>query len=172
MTRMRLKHARGWFAAGQEVSWALEILSAEAFRLYLYLCLHAERQTGRIGWNADDAAHLFRCGREQVQAAMAELWRQEVCVPSGDAVVEIRDRFWPYEKQAIAESRTDQVSYLEQVRQMLLRPACVRASFSAADQRLATNFCRRGVTLHQLERAIWLGCARKYISLLNGRVPC
>ena len=54
---------------------------------------------------------------------------------------------------------------------MLLRPACVRASFSAADQRLATNFYRRGVTLNQLERAIWLGCARKYIALLNNQSP-
>jgi len=170
MTQLRLKQASGWFAAGREVALALETLSAEAFRLYLYLCLYAERQTGQILWNPDDIGHLFHCGSEQLRAAMAELCRQEVCALVGDAV-EIHDRFWPYEKLAMVESKTDQASYIEQVRQILLRPACVRASFSAADQRLATNFHRRGVTLNQLERAIWLGCARKYTALLNGQTP-
>jgi len=169
--RLRLKHASGWFAAGQEVALALEILSAEAFRLYLYLCLYAERQTGRIVWNADDAARLFHGGSEEVQAAMAELCREQVCTASGAVEVEIRDRFWPYEKPAISESGPDLASYIEQVRQMLLRRACVRASFSAADERLSANLYRRGVTLNQLERAIWLGCARKYVALLNGQTP-
>lgn len=167
--RLRLKQASGWFAAGQEVALALEILSAEAFRLYLYLCLYAERHTGQIDWNADDVAQLLHCGSEAVRAALAELYRHEVCAPSGDAAVEVRDRFWPYEKPVMANSGADQASYIERVRQILLRPACVRASFSAADQRLATNFYRCGITLNQLERAIWLGCARKYIALLNGQ---
>lgn len=37
-----------------------------------------------------------------------------------------------------------------------------------ADERLAAILYRRGVTLVQLQRAIWLGCARKYVALLNG----
>ena len=171
MTRLRLKHASGWFAAGQEVMLALEILSAEAFRLYVCLCLHAERQMGRIAWNPDQVAPLLHRGTEELRKAMAELCRKEVCTPVGGAEVEILDRFWPYEKLAIAQSVTEQASYIEQVRRILLRPACVRASFSAADQRLAANLYRRGVTLNQLERAIWLGCARKYIALLNNQSP-
>ena len=58
--RFRLKHRSGWFAAGEEVMQALEILSAEAFRLYLYLCLHAERQTGRAIWDPEAAARRSR----------------------------------------------------------------------------------------------------------------
>ena len=50
---------------------------------------------------------------------------------------------------------------------MLLHPACVQASFSAADERLAAQFHRRGVALIQLRRAIWLGCARKNVALLD-----
>src|SRR2546426_8234846 len=42
----------------------------------------------------------------------------------------------------------------------LLKPACVRSAFTAADEKLALNLGRRGVTLEQLRRAIWLGCAR------------
>src|SRR5215471_9029889 len=117
MTRLRLKQASGWFAAGREVALALETLSAEAFRLYLYLCLYAERQTGQTLWNPDDIAHWFQCGSEQVRTSMAELCRQEVCALVGDAAVEIRDRFWPYERLPMVESTTDQASYLEQVRQ-------------------------------------------------------
>jgi len=46
--RLRLKPSTGWFAAGQEVATALELLSAAAFQLYLYLCLYADRHTGRM----------------------------------------------------------------------------------------------------------------------------
>ena len=41
--------------------------------------------------------------------------------------------------------------------------------FTAADEKLALNLYRRGVSLEQLRRAIWLGCARKYVAMLNGQ---
>jgi len=169
--RLRLKNRTGWFAAGQEMAQAMEVLSAAAFKLYVYLCLYAERQTGRIDWHPEGAARLFEGGGEQVRSAMQELCRQQVCALSGAGRVEIADRFWPYEKPIQAEAGPDLAGYVRQVRQMLLRPACVRASFSPADERLAAGFHRRRVTLIQLERAIWLGCARKYIALLNGQTP-
>jgi hypothetical protein len=100
---------------------------------------------------------------------MAELRQRQVCVPSGAAAVEITDRFWPYEKPILAEPGPDLAGYLEQARRLLHRPACVRAGFSPADEQLAANFHRRGITLTQLEQAIWLGCARKYIALLKGQ---
>jgi len=31
------------------------------------------------------------------------------------------------------------------------------------------NFWRQTVTLEQVRRAIWLGCARKYVAMLNGQ---
>ena len=62
----------------------------------------------------------------------------------------------------------DQNGYVQRVRQMLLGPACARVHFSGADERLAAIYYRRGVTLVHLQRAIWLGCARKYAALLNG----
>src|SRR5258708_17543408 len=61
--------------------------------------------------------------------------------------------------------------YVEQVGQMMGRRACIRVSFSAADERLARNFHAQGVTLAQIERAVWLGCVRKYVALLNGQTP-
>jgi len=168
---MRLKHASGWFAAGQEAALALEILSAEAFRLYVYVCLYAERSTGRMVWNPDDALHVLRCSGEELPAALAELCQREVCAAMGVDAIEICNRFWPYEREMVAGAGMEQTHYIEQVRRLFLGHSCVRANFSAADQRLAANFCRRGITLNQLERAIWLGCARKYVALLNGASP-
>ena len=54
--------------------------------------------------------------------------------------------------------------YVGEVRRMLLAPACVRCRFTAADERLARDLDQRGISLEQLQRAIWLGCARKYVS--------
>ena len=51
--------------------------------------------------------------------------------------IEICDRFWPYEKPPVEEFGIDQDHYVQQVRQMLLRPAFVRSTFSAADERHA-----------------------------------
>jgi hypothetical protein len=172
--RLRLKKSSGWFAAGQEVAAALEILSDAAFKLYLWLCLHADRHTGRIAWDQTELVDVLQRGAESAIALLDELCHRQVCVRRegrDQVVVEICDRFWPYEKTSGVEPGVDQTSYLQQARQMLLRPACVRAGFSAADERLAATLYRRGVTLLQLQRAIWLGCARKYTALLKGSTP-
>ena len=47
--------------------------------------------------------------------------------------------------------------------------SCVRPTFTAADEKPALNLCQRGVSLEQLRRAIWLGCACKYMAMLNGQ---
>ena len=82
--------------------------------------------------------------------------------------IEICDRFWPYEKMPVDEMGIGQDGYVQRVRRMLQGLACVRLNFSAADERLAACYHQRGVTLVHLQRAIWLGCARKYVALLNG----
>ena len=38
-----------------------------------------------------------------------------------------------------------------------------------ADEKLALNLYRREVSLEQVRWAIWLGCARKYMAMLNGQ---
>jgi hypothetical protein len=170
--RLRLKRPAGWFAAGQEMAAALPLLSDAAFRLYVFLCLRVNRHSARMIWEPMEVANLLQRDRESVTEALEELCRREVCLRYPLALdrfcVEICDRFWPYEKPPVEEVGTEENSYVRQVRQMLTRPACVRVSGSAADERLAVILYRRGVTLVHLQRAIWLGCARKYVALLNG----
>ena len=45
-TRMELKCPSGWFAAGREVRFAATLLSDSAFKLFVWTCLHAERNLG------------------------------------------------------------------------------------------------------------------------------
>jgi len=176
--RLRLKRSTGWFAAGHEMAAALRLLSDAAFRLYVFLCLNVDRRSARMVWEPMELANLLQRDRPNVTDALEELCRREVCLRHPDAdnriaidrlSVEICDRFWPYEKLPVEEFGIDQNRYVQQTRHMLSVPACVRVNFSAADERLAAILYRRGVTLVHLQRAIWLGCARKYAALLNGR---
>ena len=176
--RLRLKRPTGWFAAGQEMATALPMLSDAAFKLYVFLCLNVDRHTARMVWEATELANLLHRDRQSVTDSLEELCRREVvCIrhPAANGgiapdriSVEICDRFWPYEKRPVEGFDIDQNRYVQRVRQMLSGTACVRISFSAADERLAANLYRSGVTLLHLQRAIWLGCARKYAALLNG----
>lgn len=43
--------------------------------------------------------------------------------------------------------------------------ACVSAGFSAADEKLAAEWYRAGLSLDQVQRAILLGCTRQYVVL-------
>src|SRR5436190_280908 len=176
ISRLRLKRPTGWFAAGQEMATALPMLSDAAFKLYVFLCLNVDRHTARMVWEVIDLANLLQRDRQSVTDALEELCRREVCIRHPNAKggvapdrlsVEICNRFWPYEKRPVEELGIDQNRYVQRVRQMLSGTACVRISFSAADERLAANLYRSGVTLLHLQRAIWLGCARKYVAFLN-----
>ncbi|HLK64490.1 MAG TPA: hypothetical protein VKU19_13690 [Bryobacteraceae bacterium] len=96
--RLILKQPTGWFAAGREVAQALALLSDAAFKLYIHLCLEADRHTGRAVIELTDFARVLRKTPVLIEADLDELHRAEVCEHCGDAV-EIRDRFWPYQNR-------------------------------------------------------------------------
>jgi hypothetical protein len=166
--RLILKQPTGWFAAGREVAQALALLSDAGFKLYVHLCLEAERHTGRAGIDLAALARVLRKDAESVQASLGELHSHKVCEWRGDRI-EICDRFWPYQKQAGGGLADAEADFVRQVRAAFLKPACVRSHFTVADEKLALNLCRRGVSLDRLRRAVWLGCARKYVAMLNGQ---
>jgi len=166
--RLVLKQPTGWFAAGREVAQALALLSDGAFKLYVHLCLEADRHTGQAAVDPEGLARHLRKGTASIAADLGELQGRDVCRRHQDRV-EICDRFWPYQKQAAAAVGDPEAEFVRQARQAFLEPACVRSAFTAADEKLALSLCRRGVSLDQLRRAIWLGCARKYMTMLNGQ---
>ena len=170
MPRLQLKQTTGWFAAGREVAEALMLLSESAFRLYIYICLNADRHTGRLAIDPAGLAHVLRREPAAIGDDLGELARHDVCHRRMGAL-EICDRFWPYHRQPLAALASGQADYIRLAREAFLEPACVCSAFTPADQKLAAELHRRGVPLENLRRAIWLGSARKYIAMLNGQPP-
>jgi hypothetical protein len=70
-------------------------------------------------------------------------------------VLEIRDSFWLYLKQQTPGSASEpETEFVQKVRGLFLTPACVQASFSDADEKLALGLYRRGFSMEQIKRAI------------------
>lgn len=169
----RLKHPSGWFAAGLEVARALALLSDGAFRMYIHVCLNADRRTGRLRAEHGGLACALRKSRRSVVTYLDELRRHGVCHIQAavnqhlGGEIEICDAFWPYEK-APSSPKTDTLAgYIEQVRRLLGARHCVGNVFAPADERLAAALFERKVPIEEIEHAVLLGCARKYVTLIN-----
>jgi hypothetical protein len=174
-TRLILKQPAGWFAAGREFAQALTLLSDGAFKLYVYTCLRADRHTGRLGATLNELARALGRASEVIALDLAELEGRAVCCLTRDVnshpVLEVCDRFWPYQRQPTSDRvRKPETEFVRKVRGLFLAPACVQASFAAADEKIVADLHRRGVSLEQVRRAILLGCARKYVAMINSGV--
>lgn len=170
--RLILKQPTGWFAAGREFTQAITLLSDGAFKLYVYACLHAGRHTGSLRATVGELARAVETTPSVIAMNVDELEERAVCSVRRDRspqlTLEIRDCFWPYQRQQTPERTLGpEIEFVDRVRTLFLAPACVQASFSAADEKLALDMYRRGVSMEQIKRAILLGCARKYVAMLN-----
>jgi hypothetical protein len=105
---------------------------------------------------------------------MKELEGQAVCCVSRAAgsmfILEIRGRFWPYHRQNLPGRSGPEVEFVQKARDLFMAPACIQTSFSAADERIAEGLYRRGISIEQITPAILLGCARKYVAMINAGV--
>jgi hypothetical protein len=161
-SRFQLKCPSGWFAAGREVATAMQLLSDGTFKLFVWLCLHAERNRGTVSATPAELAWTLSKNEHEVCLALEELERQGVCSLNAEGVIEIRDRFWPYQRHCKPIASDESQPYVEEVKRLFLQRRCVQSSFTAADEKLAVSLFRRGIPLLQVEHAILLGAARKY----------
>lgn len=105
-----MKHPTGWFAAGREVASAMTLLSDGAFKLYVFLCLRADRNSARLEIDQTSVAKSLAKSRRSVIVYFEELKQQGVCEVRFAAnqhtrgVVQICDAFWPYVILAPAEN--------------------------------------------------------------------
>jgi hypothetical protein len=53
---LKLKTPKGWFAAGAEMQHALMLLPDGPFKTFVYVCLHARRDTGTLETSANTLA--------------------------------------------------------------------------------------------------------------------
>jgi hypothetical protein len=169
-TRLQLKQPTGWFAAGRELTCALKLLSDATFKLFVWLCLHAERSRGTLSATPAELAKALGKEESEIHLALEELERQGVCSLRAEGVIESRDCFWPYQRKHDSTASDESRRYVAEVKRLFLERRCVQSSFTAADEKLALSLFARGVSLIQVERAIWLGTLRKYAAVLqNGR---
>ena len=170
----KLKHPSGWFAAGREVARGLALLSDGAFKVYIHLCLNADRRTGQLSAEQGRLATALRKSRRSVVTYLDELRRQGICSIQAavnqhvGGRIEICDAFWPYEKVLpSATPDTTLAGFVEQTRRLLRARRCVESAFRPADERLAVSLFERNISVEDVEHAVLLGCARKYVELIN-----
>jgi hypothetical protein len=173
--RIALKNPTGWFAAGREVARAMALLSDGAFKVYMYVCLTADRPTGRMKVVHTDIATALKKSRRSVVTYLEELREHQIC--SIEAArnqhaaghIEVCDPFWPYVKYRGDQDRDKTLgSYVEAIRQLLAAHKCVKPVFNPVDEKLAAQLFREHVELKQIEHGVLLACARRYVALLNG----
>ena len=174
--RIALKNPTGWFAAGREVSRAMTLLSDGAFKVYMHVCLTADRSSGRLKIAHGDLATALKKSRRSIVTYLEELREHQVC--SIEAArnqhvaghIEVCNPFWPYLKCRSDHQDRDKTLdfYVEAIRQLLAARKCVKPVFNPADEKLAAQLFEEHVELEQIEHAILLACARRYVALLNG----
>ena len=101
MSQLTLKRPSGVFAAGREIEQAVALLSDGAFKLFLYICLHAERTTGRLRFRQADLAHRLGKSPRSITSYLQELQLKGACEVHTAAnqhqtgLIEATDCFWP-----------------------------------------------------------------------------
>ena len=170
-----LKSPRGWFAAGAEVQKAMDLLSDGAFRLFVYLCLNARRDTGTLESSLTQLAKNVKRSQHTVRLYLREMESAGICrcrfghSPLGNGAIEVTEEFWPYQRCAEESGADDSTEFIGAIRKMLQARACVKSSASAADEILAREWSDRKIRLELVEQAIIIGCIRKYVSWRNNQ---
>jgi hypothetical protein len=173
--RLSLKQPKGWFPAGDTFRKAMAILSDGAFRLFAYLCLEADRRTGRFQTTHKELALTLGKSKRAIGSYIAELEARKVCsVRPGKnqfahSTFEISDTYWPYNRSSDCPESPEQKAYVESVRACFLSLGCGSGKFGAAEVVDASDLQRRGIPLAMIEEAMLLGACRKYGSWFDGR---
>lgn len=173
---LRLKESTGWFAAGASFRRALGTLSAGAFQLFAYICLYAERRSGRYEARHAELAEALGKSRRIVGGYIRELEAKGVCAVGRGANQYARSFFtvcedyWPYHRDQDAGAG-HAGAYVRSVERSFVSLGCTTGRFSGRDAQLARDLETSGVPLATVEDALLLGGARKYVSWLDGRAP-
>jgi len=172
---LKLKNPKNWFAAGDEVRKAATLLTDGAFKIYVYICLHAHRNTGALEINQTELARNLNKSQGNIRKNLRELQNAGVCTVQMTqsrhvkGIIEITPEYWPYDREANEAPQEEETAYIAAVKKLLSARACVRSSFSIADERLAREWFERGIPLELVEQTILVACSRKYVAWRNGQ---
>ena len=172
--RLTLKEPTGWFAAGDSFQRALKVLSDGAFKLFAFLCLEADRRSGRHQATQKELAAVLRKSKRIIGSYVTELQQKGLCIvypgknQFASTVYEIADDYWPYHRAGYCEVSSEQKAYLDAVRECFLTLGCTSGKFGAAEIETANKMHQRAIPQAVIEDAMLTGACRKYSSWLSG----
>jgi len=169
--KLRLKKNQGWFPAGESFLNAMSILSDRAFKLFVFVCLSADRKTATYTASYARLAAVLCRSRHAVDTYLNELQDKRVClvshIPYAGITFRVMDAYWPYECDGSTAVSTNNGSYVDAVRTLFLGLGCTSGRFGPSEAEQARNLEKRGISLHELEDAMIVGACRKYVSWLS-----
>jgi hypothetical protein len=175
--KLSLKEPSGWFAAGNGFRKASALLSDGAFKLFIYLCLEANRQTGLLEVTHRELASALGKSKRSIGTHVRALQVEGFCkvVPAnnqyGRTVFEISDCYWPYYRRDPSPQASEEQTYVDSIRRYFLSFGCVSGRFTTADEQTARHMYQRAIPLGVIENAMLLGACRKYESWFNHQAP-
>lgn len=136
---VRLKERAGWFAAGDPLRRALAALSAGAFQLFAYICLQADRRTGRYEASHAQLPETLGKSRRAMGDYMRELVTKGVCSVRRGAnqyarsCCSVCEDYWPYHRgQDVEGVRAGQADgYVRSIEQSFVSQGCTAGRFSS-----------------------------------------
>ena len=171
--RLRLKKPNGWFPAGEGFLQAMTQLSGGAFKLFVFLCLNADRQTAAYTVSRRSLASAIGKSKPATEEYIAELKNKGFCsirpsrIPYVGTSFRICDKYWPYQianGNIVEEGSGD---YVNAVRDLFLGLGCTSGRFGPPEAGQARNLEKRGISLQEMEDAMIVGACRKYVSWLS-----
>jgi hypothetical protein len=148
-----------------------------AFKLFIYICLNARRDSGVMRTTQTELARNLRKTHGTIRKALREMESAGVLCqnsfkrsPAEQGTVQIASGYWPYvaaEQETVSEDPAD--VFVSEIRKALAQRACVRSFFSTADEVLARQWFSRNIPVALVKQAILMGCARKYVSWRNNQ---
>lgn len=171
--RLQLKEKAGWFPAGEAFLKAMALLADGPFKLFVFLCLNADRHTATYTSSCQRLATSIGKSRHTVEAYIADLKAKGFCsavtsrVPYFGTTFRINDDYWPYRQSSNSTQENTGSSYVDSVRRAFLALGCTHGRFGRSEERQALDFKRRGVSLTTVEDAMLVGACRKYVSWMN-----
>ena len=169
--KLRLKKNTGWFPAGESFLNAMSVLSDRSFKLFVFVCLSADRETATYTASSTRLAAVLGRSRHAVDAYLTELQDKKVClvnrIPYVGITFRVMDAYWPYESSGSTVIRTNDGAYVDAVRNLFLGLGCTSGRFGPPEEGQARNLEKRGISLHELEDAMIVGACRKYVSWLS-----
>ncbi len=166
--KLSLKEPSGWFAAGNGFRKASTLLSDGAFKLFVYLCMEANRQTGRLQATHQELATALAKSKRSIGTHVRELQVQRFCKvvaannQYGRTMFEISDSYWPYRGCEASPQLSEEQRYVDSIREYFLSFGCVSARFRTADEQMAKDLYQRSIPLGLIQNAMLLGACRKY----------